>query len=200
MEGRFKIDLEHLDTAGFGSRSPITWGTYTFILLETTGFAMAVGSYFYLQSRNSEWPLGAVAPGLWPGSIITLIMLASVVPNHFIKGFARDKRVTAVRLGLLLMSATGVVLLGLRALEFFELNVRWDSNAYGSIVWLILGLHTAHLLTDVADTLVLTALMFTRHGKKKRRLADVEDNGVYWDFVVWSWLPIYAVIYWVPRW
>ena len=40
----------------------------------------------------------------------------------------------------------------------------WDSNAYGSIVWTMLGLHTTHVLTDLADTGVLLALMFSRHG------------------------------------
>ena len=56
----------------------------------------------------------------------------------------------------------------------------------------------AHIVTDVGDTLVLTVLMFTRHGHGKR-FADVEDNAFYWNFVVLSWLPIYALIYWAPR-
>ena len=78
-------------------------------------------------------------------------------------------------------------------------NVRWDSNAYGSIVWILLGLHTTHLMTDLGDTIVLAVLMFTRHGHNKRRFGDVQDNALYWNFVVLTWLPIYACIYWVPR-
>jgi heme/copper-type cytochrome/quinol oxidase subunit 3 len=66
-------------------------------------------------------------------------------------------------------------------------------------VWALLGLHTAHILTDVIDTWVLTALMFTRHAHGKR-FSDVDDNAFYWNFVVLSWLPIYVLIYWVPRW
>ena len=61
-----------------------------------------------------------------------------------------------------------------------------------------MGLHTAHLLTDVVDTGVLTALMFTRHARG-RRFVDVSENAFYWYFVVLVWLPLYAVIYWVPR-
>jgi cytochrome c oxidase subunit 3 len=86
----------------------------------------------------------------------------------------------------------------LRVFEFTTLNVRWDDNAYGSILWLILGLHTTHLITDFADTVVLTVLMFTKHGQGKR-FSDVEDNAVYWDFVVLSWLPIWALLYGFPR-
>ena len=97
------------------------------------------------------------------------------------------------------MSVFGVLPLILRVFEFRALNVLWDTNAYGSIVWLLLGLHTLHIGTDCVDTLVLTALMFTKNGHMKRRFSDVNDNAVYWDFVVVSWLPIYFLIYWFPR-
>jgi heme/copper-type cytochrome/quinol oxidase subunit 3 len=40
--------------------------------------------------------------------------------------------------------------------------------------------------------------MFTRHGTGKR-FSDAEDNAFYWYFVVLSWLPLYAVLYWLPR-
>jgi hypothetical protein len=84
-------------------------------------------------------------------------------------------------------------------IQFPALHVSWDTNAYGSITWTLLSLHTTHLITDLVDTLVLAALMFTRHGRNKRRLGDVEDNALYWYFVVVTWLPIYGVLYWGPR-
>jgi Cytochrome c oxidase subunit III len=82
--------------------------------------------------------------------------------------------------------------------EFKALNVMWHTDAYGSIVWLLLGMHTVHMLTDVADTLVLAALMFIGPIEEKR-FVDVEENSVYWYFVAAAWLPIYGVIYWAPR-
>ena len=48
-------------------------------------------------------------------------------------------------------------------------------------------------------TIVLTVLMFTHHGYSGRRFGDVGDNVFYWDFVVLTWIPIYLLIYWVPR-
>ena len=90
-------------------------------------------------------------------------------------------------------------LIAIRALEFTALNCRWDSDAYGSIVWLLLGLHTTHLVTDVYDSTVLAALFFFSRPLEGRRHVDVSENSLYWYFVVWSWLPIYAVIYLAPR-
>jgi heme/copper-type cytochrome/quinol oxidase subunit 3 len=97
------------------------------------------------------------------------------------------------------MSVIGIVPLVIRAFEFPALHVKWDDNAYGSILWTMLGLHTTHLVTDLIDTIVLAVLMFTRHGKNRRRFGDVQDNALYWNFVVLTWLPLYACIYFLPR-
>ena len=94
--------------------------------------------------------------------------------------------------------AFALAFLVVRGFEFAALNVRWDANAYGSIVWLLLGLHTTHLVTDTFDTAVLAVLLFTGPLEGKR-FVDVSENALYWYFVVLSWLPIYAVIYLAPR-
>jgi len=135
--------------------------------------------------------------GLW-SSLLTLVLLVSLWPNQIVKKSATSEDLPKVRRDLVIMSLVSIVVLAIRAFEFGTLNVRWDQNAYGSIVWVLLGLHTAHILTDAIDTFVLTALMFTRHVNGKR-FSDVEDNAFYWDFVVLSWLPIYGLIYWVSR-
>jgi len=59
-------------------------------------------------------------------------------------------------------------------------------------------LHTVHLVTDFIDSVVLGVLMFTGP-LSGRRFVDVSENAVYWDFVVLSWLPLYAVIYFGAR-
>ncbi|HWJ39406.1 MAG TPA: cytochrome C oxidase subunit III, partial [Sphingomicrobium sp.] len=60
-------------------------------------------------------------------------------------------------------------------------------------------LHATHLATDWGDTGVLYFLMRTPHRTSPRRLVDVDENSLYWRFVWLSWIPIYVLIYWVPR-
>jgi cytochrome c oxidase subunit 3 len=192
-------DLSSLPTNGFGSRTLTWWGTLAFMSLEGMGFALAAASYLYLMVLAPKWPLNSPPPDLGPGTWVTVLLIASEPLNRLLSSWARKEEMSKVRLGLIGMCLFGIVPLIVRAFEFPNLNVRWDSDAYGSVVWFLLGLHTTHLLTDVADTVVLTALMFTRHGFNGRRFSDVSDNAFYWDFVVLSWLPIYFLIYWVPR-
>lgn len=195
---RRALDISALPTYGFGAASPMWWGTLGFIAIEATGFVLAIGATLYIAIQVGRFPLGAPPPGLVPGTVMTLLLAASVLPNIWLDRAARRQDLGKVRIGLVAMSLIGLVACAVRVFEFPALNIRWDDNAYGSLQWLLLGLHATHLVTDVADTLVLTVLMFTRHGKGKR-FSDVSDNCAYWHFVVLAWLPLYALIYGVPR-
>jgi cytochrome c oxidase subunit 3 len=199
MTMRIVADLSELPTSGFGSKSPVWWGTLAFIALEGTGFVLAIAVYLYLAAINPSWPLNAAPPDLLPGSIVTVLLLVSLVPNHMLSRWARNKDLRRVRIGMIVMTVLGLLPLLVRIFEFPALNVSWDTNAYGSIVWFLLGLHTTHLVTDVGDTVVLCVLVFTRHVRNDRRFSDVSDNAFYWDFVVASWLVLYLLIYWFPR-
>ena len=194
-----KHDLSTLPRYAFGPAALTWWGTLGFMALEGSGFLLAAGSYLYVMTLAQKWPLNSPQPNHWPGTVVALLLLASLPLNHLLSRWAKEENLARVRWGLVGMSLFGIVPLVVRWFEFSAVHVRWDSNAYGSMVWFILGLHTTHLITDLGDTLVLTLLMFTRHGDNGRRFSDVHDNAFYWDFVVLSWLPLYALLYWVPR-
>jgi heme/copper-type cytochrome/quinol oxidase subunit 3 len=198
-EPEFAQNLSDLPGYGHGARSLMFWGVWGFILIEGTGFALAIAAYFFLLMQETQWPAGAPPPELAWGTTATVVMILSAIPNIWIQRAAAEERLQDVRIGIVVMCVIGGVLLGIRAMEFTALNVSWDRNAYGSITWALLVLHTVHLLTDWIDSLVLAALMFTDHGKLGRSFADCEENAIYWHFVVLTWLVIYAVVYWTPR-
>jgi heme/copper-type cytochrome/quinol oxidase subunit 3 len=128
----------------------------------------------------------------------TVILLASAVPNELTKKAAERVDLGSTRLWMVVSLVFGIGFNIVRAFEFGGLNVKWNQDAYGSIVWLLLGLHTTHIVTDVLDSSVLAALLFIGP-IEERRFVDVSENSAYWYFVVLTWLPIYAVIYWAPR-
>jgi len=192
------LDVSGLPSYRYGHHSLMWWGMMGLIAIEGTVFALAVMVYFYLWSQASSWPLSAPPPDLRWATINIVILLASIWPNQWTKRAAEQADERKMRVGLVVCTAIGLLLLGVRALEFTTLNVRWDTNAYGSIVWVLLGLHTVHLLTDVFDTIVLMVLMFTGPIEGRRHV-DIAENALYWYFVVYSWIPIYLVLYWMPR-
>jgi heme/copper-type cytochrome/quinol oxidase subunit 3 len=199
MKERIVLDLSRLPIHGLGTASLTWWGTLGFMLIEGTGFALAIAVYLYLMSLSAVWPLNAPPPNLTAGVIFTALLLASVAPNLILSRWAKAQNLRKVQFGLVAMSILGIAPLVARAFEFPALRVKWDDNAYGSIVWTLLGLHTTHVITDLADTIVLAVLMFSRHADNPRRYGDVQDNAMYWNFVVVAWIPVYLCIYWAPR-
>ena len=199
MSASRTLDVSRLPPGAFGYRSLMWWGTAGMMLIEGTAFVLAIGAYFFLQTRNSDWPPDGVAPPdlLW-GTVNTIVLLLSSAPNQLARRAAERVDLQALRLWLVVCLAFGLGFNAIRALEFAHLNVHWTRDAYGSIVWLLLGLHTTHIITDVLDSLVLAALMFVGPVEEKRYV-DASESAIYWYFVVFSWLPIYGVIYWAPR-
>ena len=193
-----KLDVSALPTFAFGHRSLMWWGTFGLIIIESMIFALTVASYFYLRSQSSEWPMNAAPPDLLWGTVNTALLVVSALPNYLAKKAAEKLDLKRVRIWIVASVAFGLLILLVRIFEFPALNTRWDSQAYGSVLWMLMGLHTVHLITDAYDSGVLAVLMFTGPLEGKR-YGDVSENAMYWFFVVLSWLPLYAVVYWAPR-
>ena len=193
------VDVSKLPSVVFGTRS-LTWnGIIGMMAIEATVFALTIASYFYLHSRSVEWPPHEDPPDLFWGTLNTIIFILSVVPTEWYRRRARKGDLRAVCIGLVILSLVGILNLVVRYFELVHLNCNWSTDAYGSAVWILMGLHITHLLTDIVDTIVLATLFFTPLVEGKRFM-DASENADYWYFVVLSWLPIYLVIYWAPRW
>jgi heme/copper-type cytochrome/quinol oxidase subunit 3 len=193
-----RLDVRDLPSFGFAARSLMWWGTAGLMAIESTVFGLAIVMYFYLRSQSNRWPMSELPPELVWGTLNTVVLLLSTYPNYLAKKAAEKLDRRGVQIWVTVCLFFALVFLFVRGLEFTALNVRWDTDAYGSVVWLLLMLHTTHLVTDTWDTAVLDVLFFTGP-LEGRRYVDVSENAEYWYFVVLSWLPIYAVVYLAPR-
>jgi cytochrome c oxidase subunit III len=192
------LDVSALPEYAFGHNGLIWWGTIGFMVIEGSVFVMALVAYYFLRTRVAEWPPSLPNPDATLGTINTVILLASAIPNQMTKQAAERLDVRKVRMLMPICLVFGVGFVAVRAFEFGSLNCSWDDNAYASIVWFIMGVHTLHLVTDVVDSFVLTGLVFTAH-IDPTRLVDVSENALYWYFVVLTWIPIYFTVYFAPR-
>ena len=196
---QFVGSVERLPMYAHSHRSVTWWGMMGMIAVEATAFALACAAYLYLANQTPDWPPGKIPPSVGHGVAFTVVTVLSVLPNMWLHRRAEAENLIPVRIGLIVMSIIGLSLCAVRYFEFGALHVSWSDSAYGSIVVTLLGLHTVHLATDLVDTLVLAALMFTEHGKG-RRFVDVAENAIYWNFVVLTWIPIWLLIYFAPEW
>jgi heme/copper-type cytochrome/quinol oxidase subunit 3 len=200
LQPRFTDDVAALPTHKFGPSSLTWWGIIGFMVIEGGFFMLTFAAYFFLMGHEQGWPPeGRQAPDVIAGTLFTIVILASELINTRIKKAANAGDVPIIRRLLPVMVGIGVVLLIIRGFEFNSLNCRWTDDAYSSIIWALLILHTTHVITDWGDTVVLTALMYTPLAYEGRRQVDTDENSLYWRYVWLLWIPIYLMIYWVPR-
>lgn len=193
------LDVTALPRCAFGHQGLLWWGTTGFMVIEGSMFVIVLIVYFYLRLQVRDWPPSLPNPGLFYGTVNLATVLVSVVPAYIAKKKAEEFDLGGVRLWLGILVLFGVASVVWRFFEYFTLNCRWDDNAYGSIVWTLLSMHTIHVATDVVDSMVLLALAFVGPNTKKR-FVDYSENSLYWYFIVAWWIPIYLTIYFMPRW
>ena len=194
------VDVSGLPTVAFGSRAPIWWGVVCLLAIEGTVFALLAVTYFYLRGgAGGEWPPpGVVQPSLGLTTTALVILLLSMVPMHRTSKAAEREDLRGIARWLAVTTVLGIAFLVMRFFEFRSLTYEWRSHAYGSVVWVMLILHTFNLVTDYIESIVLTVLMH-KGPLEGKRFVDVAENCGYWNFVVVTWIPIYLVVYWAPR-
>ena len=198
---RSVLDLRGLPDVVFGPRDVMWWGTLGFIIIEGFTLVLCAAAYVYLTQNFSTWPpRNTPLPSLGAPSLQVLVMLVSLYPAWWTSNAARRFDLGRVRIGLIVSTAFGLAIVGLRAWELLvSLNVKWDANAYGSAQWLVLGLHGSLLLIELAEIAGM-ALLFWLAPVEEKHMSDVTDLEFYWYFMVLSWLPLYVLCFWLPRW
>lgn len=192
-------NVAELPSVVFGSRSLMWWSTLGFMVIEGWTLALLVTAYLYLRQNFEAWPpLRTPYPSLLTPTINLVIMLLSFFPAFMAAKRAKQLDTAGVKRWLVVLSLFTLAILVIRWWELWAINTRWDTNAYGSAAWTIVGFHTSLLALDVADTLGLTLLFFVRE-MPARSFSDTSDNSFYWYFTVGIWIPVYLIVYVGPR-
>lgn len=195
---RESVDVSRLPTVVFGSKCIMFWGTIAFMVIEGWTMALTGMSYFYLRQSTPHWPpLRTPHPSLLIPSINMAVMLVSLVPSYLAAESAKKLDRSGVTRWLFVLGAFGIVILVLRWYELWAINTRWDTTAYGSIAWLVVGLHMTLILLDVGDTIGL-GVMFAKRDLPPHFYPDTTDNSMYWYFTVLGWIPFFLIVYVSP--
>ncbi|MBW8837573.1 MAG: heme-copper oxidase subunit III, partial [Burkholderia sp.] len=187
--------------------SPIWWGNLFLLVIETTMFGILFAAYFYLRQNFLVWPppqtdeLGVnyhTQPYLGVATANLGLILLSCVPMWIADRAALKRNRPLVDAGMLATVLFGLVTIYLRWKEFGDLRIKWDDNAYGSIAWMILGMHFAHLIVGTLENGIMTAWLLT-HGLDDQHARDVRVVAVYWYWIAVIWIPLYLLVYFGPR-
>jgi cytochrome c oxidase subunit III len=199
MTSQLDINVSDLPRLVTGTRAPLFWAMIFLVTIETMVFATLISTYFYLRMGEPQWPpIGTEPPKLLLPTLNTLVLLASSVAVYWADTGIKQGNQRVLRVWMLVAVGLSLLFLALKAVEYSDVAYSPADHAYGSIVWTIIGLHSAHVISVTLKAIVVDLLAWWGFFTQERRIG-VQVNGIYWHFVVAIWIPLYAVLYLAPR-
>jgi heme/copper-type cytochrome/quinol oxidase subunit 3 len=160
------------------------WGMAIFVATEATLFGTLIGSYFYLEFTNPQWPPpGVPDPKVLVPLLLTAALVATSVPVQVAYSAARRDRVRLAQSALVLALLVQGAYLGLQLHLFMDDLGSFSPNAssYASIYFTLVGAHHFHVVIGM----LLEAWLVLRlvSGLTRSRLVALQATAFYWHFV-----------------
>ena len=175
------------------------WGMVLLIATEATIFASLFASYFFIRAGSAEWPpAGIEAPKLERIAVFTVVLLASSVPLIVAERAIKRGQVQRVRWLIAVSFVMGLAFLIHQAIEYEDLHFGIKDNAYGSLFYVITGLHGLHVLIGLLMSLVVQAKAAVGRITAERH-ETLRVFSMYWHFVDVVWIFVFTSLYISPH-
>lgn len=194
-----ELDLSHLPPVEISSKAPLWWGQAVLCAIEASMFFVLIAIYLYLRLRVDVWPsLPSYLPAVTLPTVALLPLIVSTAGSYWASAAAQENDRMGMISGMGINVFFTTIFLAMRFVEWKSFNFTWITDAHGSVIWTILFLHTLDAVADTLFTIVLIACVASGKYGHRQRLG-VHVDSVVWYFIVGIWLPLYGLIYWVPR-
>ena len=177
------------------SRNTAQFGMIVFLASDVMLFAPFFAAYFLLRANNQPWPPEGVELDVPRALAATAVLVASsftLIASD--RAAERPGGGRAMRRWLLVTIALGIIFVANQLLEYSALDFGADSSPYGSIYYVLTGLHGLHVAAGIAAM----ALLFVREARARDQ-HDVATwaGGVslFWHLVDLIWVFVLSTIW-----
>jgi heme/copper-type cytochrome/quinol oxidase subunit 3 len=201
------LDVSHLPAVEFDERSPLWWANTLGLFIETTMFGILVAIYVTVAMNTDPFPpirsdrlpvLRDAVPDLFLPTIGLIVLLVSLIPGIWLDISARRRDARSIKIAIVITLAFNIAAFFIRYYEFDSLHFKWNDNAYGSITWMILGMHMLHIIVLGAEDIYLLIWTFAK-GVDEKHALDLTVTATYWYWIVGMWVLLFPLIYLTPR-
>jgi cytochrome c oxidase subunit 3 len=179
------------------ARTASGFGMVLFLASDLMLFAAFFAAYFVLRGSAVEWPPDDVELDVVRAVAATTALVASSFTLMVAdRAMERDERRRAMR-WVLVTIALGTAFLSNQVLEYTTIDFGVDSHPYGSVFWLLTGLHGAHVTAGIGAL----AMLFVRvaRGRDRHAVAPFATSvSAYWHLVDVVWIGVFSTV-WLLR-
>lgn len=161
-------------------------------------FSGLFASYFTIRAQdniNHVWPPAGIKVDTIQSGIFTAILVASsfTMQRALWSEERRHNRSQAKR-WIVITFVMGSLFLANQGYEWFHVNFRLSTNAFGSMFYLMTGLHGLHVFVGLLAMVLLLGRMAGPGGDPGERPV-FQSVTYYWHFVDVVWVFLYASLF-----
>jgi heme/copper-type cytochrome/quinol oxidase subunit 3 len=181
--------------AGPTRRSLTWWGMMMVISTEGTIFLCLLAAWFFLRASAHEWPPpGVEAPELSLSLPFSFVLWGSSLPVLWAEWGLKRMQLGVFRAGMAISWLMGLSFFLFTLKDFDDLTFGWRDHAYGSAFYVIVGLHSIHLVIGlVMSAMVQLKAALGRYDRGHHRSAEAVT--LYWHFIDVVWLFVYPSLF-----
>ncbi|HLG93178.1 MAG TPA: cytochrome c oxidase subunit 3 [Acidimicrobiales bacterium] len=185
---------------GFRKPSMLGVGTMIWLGSELMFFSGLFAAYFTIRAQaptllhTTKWPPPGIEIDVARSAIFTAILVASSFTCQKAVWEEEHDRRTSARWWLVITIVMGSAFLANQALEWSSVPFSPSTNAYGSMFFVMTGLHGLHVAIGLV---ALTALIGRMVGPKgdPGEQAVFQAVSYYWHFVDIVWIGLYSALF-----
>jgi len=174
------------------SMHPRKFALWLFIITVVMIFAALTSAYIVRQAEGN-WLTFDMPVELWITSGIIILSSISMQWSYFA---AKRDELSQVKIGLIITTILGFLFLVGQVYAWGALvdrNVFFVGNPSGSFLYVLTGLHGAHLISGIIFLLIVlfSALKYKVHSKK---LTQIQMCRTYWHFLGGLWIYLFIFL------
>ncbi|MBD77896.1 MAG: cytochrome oxidase subunit III [Crocinitomicaceae bacterium] len=173
----------------------LLWVAIATMVMLFIGFTSA----YIVRQEEGQWLVFELPNILF---ISTLVIMLSSVSMVWATRSAKKDNNQGVKIGLLITLVLGLVFVVCQYqawVEVHDLGIVWagkESNAAGSYLYLITGLHLAHLFAGILS-LIYTFARSLRGAYSSSNSLGLELTALYWHFLDVLWVYLFLFLYYI---
>jgi heme/copper-type cytochrome/quinol oxidase subunit 3 len=176
------------------------WGVSVVIATEAMIFMALLASYFFLRAAAPRWPPpGIELPDLGAQTwVFTAVLVGSSIPVIWAEWAVTRNKMRQVSIGLAIAFVMGAAFVVHTYFDFQALHFGMRTNAYGSIFYVTVGLHAAHVVVGLLLSLIVQ-IKARRGYFDARHHSSLRVFALYWHFVDGVWIFVFSALFLSPH-
>jgi len=163
---------------------------------EVMFFSGLFAAFFTIRANaQGPWPPPGTHLDTIRGGIFTLVLVSSSFSMQWAVRQCEWRNRKSARRFIVITLILGAAFLGNQATEWLFLTTRWYTNAYGSLFFIMTGLHGLHVFLGLVAMVFLLGRMKGDMGGDPGELSAIQGVSYYWHFVDIVWVGLFSCLF-----